>query len=239
MAVDYRGCQQSGREGQHYHCHGDYEIGGAQCWVVPGKQVDRAVAQALFGKLARPALEEIWSGWAAAKRDVVRQRSGESLAVEQARRKVDDLRARYDAVSPALRNLAERLEVDLNDALGEYTRAREQSASASSETDPFTDDAFEELIALCGDLPALFFADTTVNRDRKEIFRTLIDRVIVTAASPERVSFAIRWADGSPPTDGVAYTARHAHALIRRWAAEGSGNPEIARRLNQLDLKTS
>ena len=236
MGVDYR-C--SGRSGPHYyHCHGDYDLGGSQCWVVPGRQLDFAVAQAVFERLAPPELEAIRAEWAAAQHDAVSRQAGKALTIDQARRRAEDLRARYALMNPALRNLAETIEAELDEALGEYRRLQLASVDTSGE-DFFTERTFDELIMLCQDLPAIFYADTTAHRDRKEILRMMIERVVVTAASPESLSFSIRWVDGSAATDGVALLARYAHALIRKMAADGTSNPEIAQRLNELGLKTT
>ena len=51
MSVDYKGDRPDGETGAHYyHCHGLYEVGGPQCWAVPGKQGLRAASTASGGK---------------------------------------------------------------------------------------------------------------------------------------------------------------------------------------------
>ena len=56
-----------------------------------------------------------------------------------------------------------------------------------SELPTFTDDSFEDLISLSSDVRRLFDATTTTNEERKEIVRSLIDRVIVQAWSSGRI----------------------------------------------------
>jgi len=240
MSVDYRGLRSDGRERAHiYHCHGDYEAGGSQCWTPAGRQLDRAVAQAVFARLAEPELVTVRSEWEAARSESLRRDAGDALVVAHARRRVDELTAKFDNVNPSLRHLSEHLEAELDKALGDLKRLEAAKATASGEDEFFTDQTFGELIELCRDLPALFYADTTAHRDRKEIIRLLVEKVSITNVTRETISFAIVWADGSEPTRGEAHLARHAHALIKQWAAEGVKNPEIARKLNEMGLKTS
>jgi hypothetical protein len=152
---------------------------------------------------------------------------------------VEDLRSHYLSVNPALRDLAEDLEIQLNQAIGDYKRAQSEAASLSSAPDPFTAGAFAELVELCADLPALFYAATTNHRDRKEILRTMVERVVVTGRTPETISAVIRWADGSEPTTVEARLARFAHRVIRELGEQGLSNVEIAKRLNEMGLTTS
>ena len=240
MSVDYRGPRSDGRErAHHYHCHGDYEAGGRQCWAPAGRQLDEAVAQAVFARLVEPELATVRGEWAAARAEALRRHAGDALTIAHARRHVDDLTAKFDNVNPSLRHLAEHLEAELDKALGDLKRLEAAQATASGEDELFTDQTFKELIELCKDLPALFYAETTAHRDRKEIIRALVDRVSITDATRETISFLIVWTDGSEPTPGEAHLARHAHTLIKQMAAEGMKNPEIARKLNEMGLKTS
>jgi hypothetical protein len=240
MSVDYQEIRRDGTNRHYYHCLGLYEIGGPQCGVVHGRALDAAVAAAVFTRLNPPALATIRAEWDAARREHQCGDHARDLAVDQARRRVDDLRARYAMVSPALRDLAEDLEIQLNEALGVLKRLKAATTAEHEDvTTLFTEDAFDELIALCEDLPALFYAATTAHRDRKEILRGVVDRVLVTARTAETISALIKWADGSDPTAIEVPLMRYAHRKIAEMTEEGLGNDEIARRLNALGLQTS
>jgi hypothetical protein len=88
-------------------------------------------------------------------------------------------------------------------------------------------------------LSALFYAATTTDRDRKEVLRTVVQKVVVTARTEETISLLVHWADGSEPTPVAAHLYRFAHRLIRELGAQGYGNPEIARRMNEMGFVTS
>jgi hypothetical protein len=141
-------------------------------------------------------------------------------------------------VSPALRDLAEDVEIQLNKAIGVLKRLKGAVIAEPPEASAFTKDIFDELIQLCSDLPALFYAATTLDRDRKEILRTLVERVVVTGRTPETISALVYWADGSEPTEVEAHLARYAHRFIFQFADDGLSNVEIAKRMNEIGLKT-
>jgi len=206
---------------------------------VPGRPLDVAVAQAVFSHLTRPALETIRNEWERARKSDLGGQHARCIALDQAQRRVTDLRARLLLISPELRELAEDFEVQLDEALGNLKRLKAAAISEPSNETLFTKDAFDELIALCDDLPGLFYAVSTTHRDRKEIVRTLIERVLVMGRTPETISAVISWADGSEATPVAAHLHRFAHRLIRELADQGLSNVEIAKRLNEMGHTTS
>lgn len=240
MSVDYQEARRDGSNRHYYHCVGLYEVGGPQCGVVHGRALDTAVAAAVFARLAPPALATIRAEWEVARRERQCGDHAHDRALDQAQRRVDDLRARYAMVSPALRDLAEDLEIQLNEALGTVKHLKAAGGAQRDElTAFFAAEAFDELVALCRDLPTLFYATTTAHRDRKEILRSLVERVLVTAKTAETISATITWTDGSEPTAIEVPLMRFAHRRIAEMVEEGLGNAEIARRLNELGLETS
>jgi hypothetical protein len=163
--------------------------------------LDTAVAAAVFARLAPPALATIRAEWEVVRRERQCGDHAHDRALDQAQRRVDDLRARYVMVSPALRDLAEDLEIQLNEALGKMKHLKAAGSAQRDELPAFfAAEVFDELVVLCRDLPALFYAVTTAHRDRKEILRSLVERVLVTAKTAETISATITWADGSEPT---------------------------------------
>lgn len=240
MTVDYKEASPNGTPGAFfYHCLGDFEFGGPQCGVVSGYRLDAAVAAAIFDRLEVPRLETIRLEWQAATLGEKRADHARNVAVDDARRRVDDLKARYLAISVNLRELAEVLESDLNEAIREQKRLEGMAADDQVDQSLFTQETFDELLHLCGDLPSLFHATTTTSRDRKEIFRIMVDRVIVTGATREAVHAEIRWNDGAEPTRIEVRLAGYAHRVIQELHEQGLGTKDIVRRLSESNILTS
>lgn len=240
MSVDYKECLRDGRNGAHYyHCLGTYEQGGKQCGALPGRPLDIAVARAVFARLTPLSLEELQAQWKQVEENDRGGHRARDLAVEQARRHAQDMRKRYMQVNPELRELAEEVEREYNEALVALKRAQTAATSPATEESFFTDDTFEELVELCQDLPALFYAATTLDRDRKEVIRTTAETVEVTGRTEETISAVIHWADGSEPTLVEAHLHRFVHRLIRELAEQGLSNPAIATRVNEMGFVTS
>jgi hypothetical protein len=61
-----------------------------------------------------------------------------------------------------------------------------------------TDPEREALLTLARELPRLWTAETTTDRDRKELLRTLIGEVIVTADhEARRAAVEVQWQGGA------------------------------------------
>jgi hypothetical protein len=104
----------------------------------------------------------------------------------------------YQAVDPEHRLVARELERRWERALEERHQLEEQYERFFHEQplDLSTVDR-EGLIQLVTDLPGLWQAETTTQRDRREIVRLLIERVVVaTRGRTEVVDVTIRWFGG-------------------------------------------
>ena len=239
LGVDYKWPRRDGTNAHYYHCLGLYDVGGPQCGAVPGRPLDVAVAAAVFRRVGPPEIGTIREEWEQARRSDVAGHRGRALALDQATRRVDDLRARYYSVSPELRDLAEDLEVQLNAAIGVVKELKSAAAVEPELDSVFTEDAFDEMVGLVSDLPALFNAATTEHRDRKEIIRMLVDRVEYLGRTSEILRARIIWSDGAEPSAIEGRLHRYSHQRILELAARGLGNAAIAKALNDAGLETS
>ena len=112
---------------------------------------------------------------------------------------------------------------------------------------PSSEPAREQLEALARDLPALWAANTTAQRDRKRLLRSLIADVTLTSdPHGSTVRVGIRWQSGAaeqhtitrPQNAGEARrTPPEALELIRRLGPHHS-NAEIATELQAAGLRT-
>lgn len=140
--------------------------------------------------------------------------------VEQDRAELDELwqkrleRAAYEAdragrhyrqIEPENRLVGRQLARDWEDKLAAHQRLEEDYRRFQNEQPKVLSDAEREAIRrLSEDIPALWQARTTTNRDRKEIVRQIIERIVIgIEADSERVEVEIRWA-GDVSTKDIA-----------------------------------
>jgi hypothetical protein len=163
-------------------------------------------------------------------------RAGE-LAVTRARYEADRAERAFHAVEPENRLVAATLEQRWETKLAALAEAQTALAAARATQPPLPNPG--DLQALAADLPRMWDASTTSDRDRKRLLRTLIaDVTILPEPDPGTVVVGLRWHTGA--TDRSPWPVhrldrpngpRPAIGLIRELAATTS-NDDIAARLN-------
>jgi transposase len=171
----------------------------ATCQSLGGGRLDQAVAAAFLDAVT-PAGAGVSSGAIAELTDQHDARvAGQRLALERAEFEAERARRQFDACEPEHRLVARTLERKLEEALAGVQR--EQRALASLEVArpaPLSDHELRALKSLARDLPKLWAADTTSDRDRKELLRTLITEVVVTVTRPENIAgIEVFWEGGA------------------------------------------
>jgi excisionase family DNA binding protein len=216
-----------------------------RCRSVRSDTLDRAVAGRLLDAISP---EQVALALAAA--DEVQQRRTRTtraaeLAVEHARYEADRAERAFHACEPehrlVTRSLEQRWEARLA-ALAEAEQALAQTQAAVAPLPPR-----EELEALCADLPGLWAAPTTSNRDRKRLLRTLIaDVTLISEPGAKQLGIGIRWQSGAteqldverpPRAQDARRTPPAAVELARRRGPE-LHNHELAAELNAAGLRT-
>jgi sugar-specific transcriptional regulator TrmB len=98
--------------------------------------------------------------------------------VERARYNAQRAERRYRAVDPENRLVARGLEAEWEGALQELKTAEDKLAKReNSRPRSLTPDERNSILALGNDLKRVWSALTTIDRDRKELLRTLLDDV--------------------------------------------------------------
>ena len=180
LHTHYRGRNNS----PNYHCQGPRQMAGRghYCLSIGGVQIDRAVAARVLevvrdsgAEAARLALEQ-----AGGEREAVLQQK--RLAVERAQYEETRAKRAYNAVDPENRRVARVREREWEQRMAQLEEANGELQLAESRQ-PRELDAGEEaaLLAWSEDLPQAWEAPTTTMRDRKELLRTLLDEVVLTA----------------------------------------------------------
>ena len=231
LAVFYRG---PAKTVPNYYCQGSAELvdgRGARHMNVGGQAIDAAIAEAFLTALAPAALqaclaaaEQLEDGHDAALAQWRRQ-------AEQARYQAARAERRYRAVDPGNRLVARGLETEWNTALQQLADAEaEQARREAARPRALSPQERAAILALGGDLGVVWDAPTTTDKDRKQLLRTLLDEVNITARRDDpspHASLILRWKGGAISELAVPLrrpqpkirTGEDTIALIRRLAA--------------------
>jgi DNA invertase Pin-like site-specific DNA recombinase len=234
------------REGSYYECghaRADH-VNTPACRSVKAAVVDELITRRLLEALAP---EEIALALAAA--DEVTDRRARStraveLRVERARYEAIRAERAFHACEPENRLVARSLETRWEQKLRELAEAE---AELAEQTMPAPEPSREQIERLARDLPALWAAGSTSEKDRKRLLRALIADVTLTSEPEGRdLRVAIRWRSGAaeehtvqrPKTrQEVIRTPSEAVELTRRLAPDHP-NAQIAEQLNAAGLRT-
>jgi excisionase family DNA binding protein len=215
------------------------------CRSVAAATVDDAVAGRLLAAL-NP--HEVALALAAADAVADRHhrigRAGE-LAVERTRYEADRAERAFHAVEPENRLVARTLETRWENKLAALADAEQALATAREALPSLPGRA--EIERLAADLPALWQAPTTSNKDRKRLLRTLIaDVTLLPETDRAKARIGIRWHTGATDEIAVARTThpgtakRSPSPAVAMVTRLGPTTPtaELAARLNAAGLTT-
>jgi hypothetical protein len=173
-------------------------------------------------------------------------RSDRALGPRVERARYDAARAEraFHACEPENRLVARSLETRWETKLRELADA---DAELAAQTRPAPEPTREQLEALARDVPALWAADSTSEKDRKRLLRALIADITITSQPEGReVVVGIRWRTGAaeqhtitrpPSINDRTRTSPATIALITRPAPQHN-NAEIANQLNATGIQT-
>ncbi len=177
----------------------DLHATGKACQSLGGKRLEKAVVAAFLDAVTPAGIEAT----AGAIRELAEQHeerlAGQRLALERAEFETERSRRQFDACEPENRLVARTLEGKLEQALAASERERGKLAALEqARPAPLTDQERAALTRLARDLPRLWDAKTTSDRDRKELLRTLISEVLLTVhASERRADVEVCWEGGA------------------------------------------
>ena len=201
LTIFYRG---PARSVPGYYCQGPGDLvdgRGTRHMNVGGQAIDAAVAEAFLAALAPAALQACLTA-------AQQLEDGNDAALAQWRRQVEQARyqaarteRRYRAVDPDNRLVARGLETEWNTALQQLADTEAELARRETAR-PKTLSPQERaaILALGDDLGAVWDAPTTTGKDRKQLLRTLLDEVNITARRNDpdpHASLILRWKGGA------------------------------------------
>ena len=215
------------------------------CRSVRSSTVDDAVTAAV---LAAVSPQQLALTLAAAGE--VTQRRAQSLrsvelSVDRARYAADRAERSFAACEPENRLVARSLESRWEARLVELADAEAALASARHAQKPLPDK--EELAKAVGDVPRLFTAASTADRDRKRLLRTLLGDVTLRPGdTADQLRVGLRWNSGATEELIVSRLRRvtesrrtdPAAVAFARETGPGLTNPELAAALNAAGHRT-
>jgi hypothetical protein len=221
-----------------------YEATEQACFGLKAAAVDELVAEQVLRALEPAALELSCRALEDVQRERARLDKHWNQRLERARYEAEDAERRYRSVDPENRLVGRSLEKRWEEALraerqvhDDYDRfLREQPPQLSREERA-------RITALSSDLNALWHAAGTTHRDRKEIVRHLVDKVVVHVEhNNEHVGITIHWQGGFASEHEIVRPVRSYEQLrdldklMDRIAAlrdEGYTTAQIADALNR------
>jgi DNA invertase Pin-like site-specific DNA recombinase len=235
------------REGGYYECthsRADH-IATAGCRSAKTTVIDELIARRVLEAVAP---REIALALAAAE-EVADRRSRSTRAVELRVERATYEAARaeraFHACEPENRLVARSLETRWDAKLHELAEAE---AELAEQTRPAPEPSREQIEQLAHDLPKLWTAETTSEKDRKRLLRALIADITLTSRPDSReLRVGIRWRSGATEQHTVQRPLKPADAkrtpsqvieLITQLAPDHT-NTQIAEQLDTTGMRTS
>jgi DNA invertase Pin-like site-specific DNA recombinase len=194
LKTDYRAHEKS-----YYRCARHlYEATEQTCFSLQASSVDDLVTQQVLRALEPAALELSCRALEDVQRDRDRLDKHWKQRLERARYEAEDAERRYRAVDPENRLVARSLEQRWEETLRAERQVRDEYDRFLREQPPqLSPEERARIAGLASDLPALWHAAGTTYRDRKEIVRHMVERVVVHVKNDsEYVGVSIHWQGG-------------------------------------------
>lgn len=231
-------------EAARYHCNRYLTMATeAMCHGVQSKFIDELVAQQMLVALEPASLELSLQVVADVERERERQSKSFKQRLERARYQSQRAERQYMAVEPENRMVARTLEQRWEEALSKERELQEDYDRFLHEKPTrLTSEERERLLALASDIPSLWRSERTTMKDRQQIVRCLVERVVLSPqGNSELVDVTIHWAGGFQSQHEIVrpvgrYDQLHDFdQIIERIVElrrEGYRSPQIAEQLN-------
>ena len=195
MRVTYHGGK--GVSHASYVCRGAKDYGGSFCQVIGGSRIDDAIASHFLEEMA-PASSAVHlaalSRLRAQEDEVLVQLE---LEIERAQYEADRKARQFHEVEPENRLVARTLESEWDHALERVEEVRQRIATRRQEQSlSLADVEQEEIRRLAHELPTLWRAPSTTDKDRKHLLRAVIEEVQI-GKDGRQVQLKILWKGGA------------------------------------------
>jgi hypothetical protein len=171
---------------------------GHYCFQVGAVGIDKAVADAFLDAITPAAVEASLLALEQIEADRDAALRQWRLEVERTRYQAERAERRYKACEPENRLVARGLETEWENRLRDLTAAENELRQREQQQPRrLSPDEIERLRTLGVDLRQVWTAPTTMDRDRKELLRTLLEEVIISVEkTPPQAQARLRWKGG-------------------------------------------
>lgn len=192
-------------EGKHsspgYHCPGNIVVNGrgSYCLRVGAGWIDETVTKTFLDTVTPAGIEAALAAEATLDAEHDQALAQWKLGVERLRYEAERAERRYRAVEPENRLVARGLETEWEKRLRELAAAEAEFVDRQKQRpQKVTLEERQAIRALAADVPRVWSAPTTSDRDRKELLRSLIEEVNITLEREVlQAHLTVRWRGGA------------------------------------------
>jgi hypothetical protein len=245
MSISYHG--QNNQSYHYYRCNKQYHsFAKSFCQAIGGRRIDKTVSE-IFLETISPASLNIQLK---AMRQIDQQQDMVldqlKLQLERAQYEADRAFRQFDSIEPENRLVARPLERKWNQGLKRVEKLKDQIKERKSRfEDRLSNIEENQILRLAHNLPTIWNATTTSNKDKKKLIGSVIQEVQLTKTDRE-VAVKIIWKGGAV-IDTIVYlpkigrnsnTSSEVVELVRQLAAKFT-DVQIARILIRQGHKTA
>ena len=173
-------------------------FGGNDCQYFNGRWLEPMIEELVLQAFEPASLELSLDASDEIQKDRASLEAHHQQSLERATYQTDLARRRYEEVDPSNRLVAAELEKRWETALLAQ-RKQEEELNRFRQEQPtnLTDREREKISALAKDLRTLWKSESTSNKDRQDLVRILIERIVVEVIDDtERLAVTVKWAGG-------------------------------------------
>jgi DNA invertase Pin-like site-specific DNA recombinase len=191
LSVRYAG--QNGRYPAYYCDRVAQEGLGERCVCVSARYLDEPVVELVLGILTREQLDAATKVLDIVETEDAALHQQWKLRLERARYEAQRVERQYQACEPENRVVARTLETRWNEKLADLERLeREYVELKARKRAELTDGDRSRIVELADDVPRLWHAPTTTDRDRKALLRLLVQDIAVSRTDVPRFALRVR-----------------------------------------------
>jgi DNA invertase Pin-like site-specific DNA recombinase len=180
-----------------YLCSGHKEQGGGpECQRIPIPTVDTWVVRSFWEALSPAELDRYDAAVAAVEDHRLQLRRARDLQLKRLRYEAGLAEKQYRLVDPENRLVAAELERRWEQALQALRRAEEEAQAPEPTIEPLTDELRQQLDEIRPTLRQMWDKGALSNIRKKELLRTLIDKVVLQRPAGDRCEVRIVWKGG-------------------------------------------